>query len=310
MALKVAGFSPHIEFQIGIWASAPEGTDIQPQVKSVLAVVVLYRMAIDDSPVCNALRHALATNPLFAQTVDLLLLDNSPAPQTTDLPATYLHDPRNPGLAPRYNQALARALAAGHTWLLLFDQDTLLTQPYLDEVLHLAATLAPQPEIAVIVPKLVMNGGILSPNIPSFLPIDYTVHVQSCGVLGPLLRAYNSGALVRVAALQAIGGFPAAYPFDYLDHATFHRLQQQGGRIFVMHSVLQHELGEGLQHRPPNLPRLLGRLRGEVQFFAEHGTFRERWLHRIDLIRQSVGHARRGRFAQAGLRLRALFRLP
>jgi hypothetical protein len=47
---------------------------------------------------------------------------------------------------------------------------------------------------------------------------------------------YNSGALLRVKALQEMNGFPEEFLLDYLDHATFRILQNKGGRISIEHA--------------------------------------------------------------------------
>ena len=263
-------------------------------------------MSPEQSPSCRALVDALHHNQALAGSLHLLLADNSPAPHTVPagLPADYLHDGLNPGLARRYNQALDRALASGATWLLLFDQDTLTTPDYLAELLTLSQTVPP--EVAVIVPKLLMDGRILSPHPPRYREKLFPVTLASHGILSDHVRAFNSGALVRVSALQAIGGFPEDFWLDYLDHATFHRIQQAGGRIHLMHATLAHELSDARIDSIPSPARLLNRLSAEKRYYAQHGTWQERLLHRTDLLRQIVGWGRRGHFTQARLRLKAL----
>jgi hypothetical protein len=279
--------------------------------KPILAVVVVFQMTVEDSPTCRALTQRISSDPGFAAEVDLLVADNSPEPQTM-LPGflgTYLHDRANEGLARRYNQALQIAANNGAEWLLLFDQDTEPTPAYFEELITLSHRLKASPEIAVIVPKLIMDGRILSPHPPVFRKPAYEVTLASTGVLGKDLRAFNSGALVRVSALQRIAGFPAAYWLDYLDHATFHRIQADGGQIYLMESTLQHELSDAIPTKPVNPVRLLNRLKAEERFYREHGSFTERLLHRLDLLRQVVGWGRRGQFEQARLRWKALMRL-
>ena len=277
----------------------------------IQAVVVLYNMHFEASPTCMALQAAFLTQPDFADSVDLFLADNSKQPQT--LPpsfcGTYLHDGSNPGLARRYNQALKRATETGAEWLLLFDQDTKPTPEYLSELLQVSLTLEAQPEVAIVVPKLVMDGRIMSPHGPRYRGQAHPVGLETYGVFPGALRAFNSGALLRVSALQAIGGFPEEYWLDYLDHATFHRLQERGLQVFVMHAVLEHELSDARPNQPQNPVRLANRLRAEERFYAEHGSQGERLQHRFDLIRQVIGWGRRGHFAQAMVRLKVLLRL-
>jgi hypothetical protein len=93
---------------------------------------------------------------------------------------------------------------------------------------------------------------------------------------------------------------------DYLDHATFHLLQQKGYRIFVMHATLQHALHDAAVGAAPSHERLQGHLQAENRFFLEFGSPWEKSLHRLDLLRQVLGYGRRGQFHSAGLRLNLL----
>jgi GT2 family glycosyltransferase len=273
----------------------------------ILVVIVLYKMPLAESPTYRALRGALRERPELAAGLELLVADNSPEAQLpgVDFAGRYAHDGTNPGLARRYNEALGIARATGCEWLLLFDQDTRPTTEYFEELERFLLS-EPDPEIAVAVPKLVMDGRILSPHAPVFRKAAYEVTLASAGVVGQDLRAFNSASLVRASALDAIGGFPEEYWLDYLDHATFHRIQAAGGRIHVLQARLEHELSDAVPDRPVNPVRLLNRLRAEARFYREFGSLRERMLHRLDLLRQVVGWGRRGHFEQAHLRWKAL----
>jgi hypothetical protein len=154
-----------------------------------------------------------------------------------------------------------------------------------------------------------MNGRILSPHAPRFAPPKYD-STSTYGLAPSGVRAFNSAALVRVSALQAIGAFPTSYWLDYLDHATFHRIQVHGGRLFIMRSTLEHELSDARPDRPQNPARLLNRLRAEERFYSEHASPVEHFQHRIDLIRQIFGWGRRGHLDQAKIRLKVLLHVP
>ncbi len=277
----------------------------------IQAIVVLYKMLPQESPSLSALQAACATLPNCSDTLSILVADNSPAahPPPQSFTGTYLHDGQNPGLARRYNQALAEAVRIGATWLLLLDQDTQLTPRFVQELLSLAETLAPQPEVAIVAPRLVMDGRIMSPHPPRYRQEGVSVDAEASGLIEEPLRAFNSGAMVRVTALQAIGGFPEAYWLDYLDHATFHQIQQRGGKFFIMRSILEHELSNGRTDRPQDQLRLQNCIAAEARFYSDYGSRREYWENRIDLFRQIIGHSRRGRFAQARVRLKVLLNL-
>ena len=269
---------------------------------------MLYKMALAESPSYRTLVDAVQKVPELRASLSLLVADNSPEPQEPppDFRGIYLHDGANPGLASRYNAALNAALDSGAQWLLLFDHDTTLTPEYMAEMLALSRELAASPEVAIIVPKLMMDGRLLSPHTPRFRFTRQEPDTGTTGLFAEPLRAFNSGALLRVSALQAAGGFPEEYWLDYLDHATFHRIQAQGGRLYVMQSALQHELSDARVGVPQNPVRLLNRLRAEERFYTEHTSWHEHLFHRFDLLRQVVGWGRRGHFDQAMIRLRIL----
>jgi GT2 family glycosyltransferase len=219
--------------------------------------------------------------------------DNSPLPHRVEnhFAHHYRHDPSNGGLAAAYNYALAYAERNGFSWLLLLDQDTLLTGEFLNELLMAVETQALTRNVAVIVPKLEVRGEILSPSEHLFEFLGHQFRNQvavvsrdSTGIQQGRLTAYNSGSTMRVTALRAIGGFPAAFWLDYLDHAVFHALAAAGYHLYVLRSVLQHELAESdLNARP--LWRFRSVLKSQALFVRNAGSLRDRLLYRLWLLR-------------------------
>ncbi len=283
--------------------------------KRILAIIVLYKMQIAASPTCQTLAELLKKSPNLANSMDLLLVDNSPEPQ--DVPAglfpstvalTYRHDGTNPGLASRYNDALYQAARDKATWLMLLDHDTTLTRQYISQIETLSAQLASNLKVAAIVPKLITNRQMRSPHKPRFRQSSYHFDIKSTGLIDGILRAFNSGALVRVSALQAIGGFPEAYWLDYLDHATLHRIQVRGGRIWVMDAYLDHDMSvlrPGKHQDPANAARHNNQLAAERRFYSEHGSTSERFFHRMNLIMGAWYSVKKNRFAQAARLMRS-----
>lgn len=270
------------------------------KMKPILAIIVLYRMSLRDSPTYRTLHDIFVKDPRAAGLIDLVVADNSPEAQvvSSDFEGRYVHDGENPGLAKRYNDALAFATAEGSRWLLTLDQDTTLTEEYLRELLELADRLADEGRIAVITPKLVAKGRIFSPHAPTFQGARYKVGWDSVGVVGENVRAYNSASLVRVQALHAIGGYPMQYWLDFLDHATFTALQRAGGQVYVMRAILEHDASQA-NPETTSPARAENILRAEERFYREYGTPKEQFWYKVDLMRQVIGHGRRGRFAEA-----------
>jgi GT2 family glycosyltransferase len=268
---------------------APAEFASTPEPNLVYAVLVLYGLSPEESPafqsLCHVLRSACSGSTPFHA---LLLYDNSPSahplPESlpVGLPVRYRHDPTNPGLARPYQMALANAQAEGTPWLLLLDQDTVVTVAWLTEMLAVMWSQQGDGCVAAIVPRLLQDGVPLSPHSPMWhrgRPMDYTE-----GIKPPPLKVFNSGALLRVAALTACGGFPQEFPLDYLDHAVFHALEQRGGQIYLLAAPLEHQLsGKHLNvvEEFGHSPRLQATAAAESRFYRRFGTPYEKLRHTL-----------------------------
>lgn len=234
-------------------------------------------------------------NPALCERMGLLVYDNSPAEQPLTFDGngfgrfTYLHDPRNSGLAVAYNSGLEQAAQAGTEWLLLLDQDTELNDRYLQS---LFATIesSPAPSVCALIPILMRGEMVLSPqkvgrfHNRSVTP-DYT------GISPDQLTALNSAACLRVRAVQAIGGFPREYWLDLLDHVVFHRLQAAGGRVQVLDTTIQHQLSFLNMEQEMSLPRYVGVLEAEWRYVRETMAGGGILFHRIRLLKRALTYA-------------------
>ncbi|SNT27888.1 Glycosyltransferase, GT2 family [Granulicella rosea] len=278
----------------------------------VLAVIVLYRMQAEASPAYRSLRealNALAPELRFA----VALYDNSPVEHAPpeDFPCVYRHDPTNPGLAKPYNRALQLAKDKGAHWLLLLDQDTVVTPDYLEELTAAIEAVAGNAEVAAICPRLVDAGLVCSPIHPPTWGPPGAFPLEVTGIAPAAVQPFNSGALLRVDAVEAIGGFDTRFPLDYLDHATFAALQQRGGRIYLLRSALEHHLSsnEGGRTDPAFVARNLSMLDAEYRFYRIHGSATDRFLRRLRLLRAAAGRiVRRKEPGQTVRLLRAALR--
>lgn len=258
----------------------------------VTAVLVLYRMQLHESRCYQSLVHSLRTSGRAGE-VALFVYDNSPdagvapAEAAADgFPGTlhYRHDPANGGVAAAYNAGLAEARHSGSVWLLLLDQDTELTREYVDELL--SATHTVPGSVVAIVPRLLQNGLTHSPqNLPrlSHRPLG----PSAAGLLPVQVTAFNSGAALRVAALDS---FPARYWLDFLDHAVFHGLQAAGGRIWLLRAALEHHLSTEQLGVEASVARYRNVLLAERDFYREYGSVPDRVFYHLRRGKQTVGH--------------------
>ena len=264
-----------------------------PANPTILAVVVLYRMLAESSPAFTSLREIQRHGDAARSAVELMVCDNTPAQQTTPrgFVGEYVRFPDNPGLGRCYNTALEAARERGIPWLLLLDQDTTLTAEFVTELIAAASQYAAQMQVAAMVPKLVRGSVVLSPHHPPFLGPAIPIKAGFEGIWPGRLHVFNSGSTLRVDAVTAMGGFPAGYTLEFLDHATFSALQAQGGRIAVLRSVLQHDLSVyDPGHAAPELvPRQISILDAQFRFYKQFGSPTERLFLRLRLVRTALG---------------------
>ena len=290
---------------------------------SILAVIVLYQRDPAQSQSVSSLCHILNENAELAKQFSLVLYDNSPQPQSHALtavcPIHYVHDSANGGLASAYNFALVRAESEQRTWLLLLDQDTTLTRDFLFELVETAKTLPLSSPVAAILPKLTVNGVVHSPAIPflqqirrQFLPHTPPIGRDVVGVLQQRMCSYNSGSTLRVSALRAVGGFPAEYWLDFLDHAVFQALFIAGYRVYLMLATLVHDASYTDMSSVP-LWRSYNVLAAQMLYVKQNGNFLDRLLYRIWLLRLSKKLRRScpdPRVWKEAVREALLFRMP
>lgn len=267
------------------------------QAAHLTVVVVLYGQSPAESAALCSLLEAAAERPDAAQRMSLVVYDNSPRSQQASLPAQfetdYIHDAGNAGLARAYNAALARARTQGSAWLLLLDQDTRLSLQYMDELLETTAALGSSSEIGAIVPKLWAGTRLYSPEAPFLWQIrrqfsnrHHSVEENVTGMAAAPLTAYNSGAALRVSALEQMGGFPEDFWLDYLDHAVFQQLRLAGKRVWVMRTVLEQNLSHMDLETVP-MWRHWSVLAAQTRFVLQFGNAVDRLYFRWWLLKTS-----------------------
>ncbi|MGI8770600.1 MAG: glycosyltransferase [Acidobacteriaceae bacterium] len=209
----------------------------------ILAVVVLYKQRADESPTLRALLPRLGT--VAGLDIRFVLFDNGPEPaEPTSLAAgvEYHAADRNEGLAGAYNYGLRQAVTGGYEWLLTLDQDTELPAHFLQSMRDAAEELSDDESIAAIVPHLVDAGMPVSPVRVRFARIT-PIPAGFSGVPDGEARAFNSAALLRVSALQELGGFNPCFWLSFLDGWLHREFHLRGKKIFVLGSVhSEHKL--------------------------------------------------------------------
>ncbi len=201
-----------------------------------LAVITLYKLAPEDSSSFRTLQRAISQLDPSRGSVIVLLHDNSPSTVSEAELAPnvrYQHTCHNAGLSDAFNSALEMAMRENCDWLLTLDQDTDLPVDFLERICHAAELVSDDPAIAAVVPQIVGEDRMLSPNwfwagaIPVWFPKGFV------GVPNQPTFAFNSASTLRVSALRQIGGYNKWFWLDNSDAAVFHELHRYGKRIFV-----------------------------------------------------------------------------
>ncbi|MGY3777169.1 glycosyltransferase [Isobaculum melis] len=226
-------------------------------------VLVLYQRLLEESETYQSL---LSYEYLFESLqidYELLVYDNSLEKiNKANEKITYFHNPKNPGIAVAYNEAFSIGKKNQSSWLLLLDQDTQLTEAYLQELLLLSKT---EKKASAIVPKVFFGEQQISPVFAKnlrHLEEDVTI----TGLTNQKIMSINSGTLLSMAFMEKIGGFNPNFKLDYLDHWLFHQLAELNESIYVMNAHLQHDLSV-MNYKNVSLSRYQSILDAEVYFY-------------------------------------------
>lgn len=244
---------------------------------------------------------------------DNILEDNVPeslAEPSLPFAFTYHHAERNVGVAGAYNSAMQMARERSCTWLLLLDHDTSVTVEFLrgmaryadedadEEGVQDAAESSPQAGtvgqgIAAVLPFLYAGERVLSPRLWRFgrhepLPRPAQTYIEDRAIF-----AANSGTLLRVASLAAIGGYSLRFWLDYSDIYVFHRLHAAGYRVRIAADLaLQHEIAMQNYDRRMTPQRYAIYLAAEGDFLDLYRGPLERALHLLRLAARAVRQRR------------------
>jgi glycosyltransferase involved in cell wall biosynthesis len=238
---------------------------------TVTAVIVLYRMAPQQSP---AFRSVMASRQRLAAEdgeVRVLLWDNSPCEgMAHELPegVRYCADESNSGLAKAYNHALALATEHESEWLLTLDQDTAVPEDYFEKMAAAVQTSTRYAGIGAIVPQIAANGKQLSPNWFQFGAVPRWYRPGYKGVPRERVFAFNSAAMLKVAALRQAGGYGPRFWLDDSDAMIFSKLHEHGKRVYVSGNIqVEHEFSMKDMQRRMSPARYRNALLAETAFW-------------------------------------------
>jgi GT2 family glycosyltransferase len=237
----------------------------------ITMVVVFYKQNPEQSKTVQTLQQTLLVNKSSLDDIELIFYDNSPESQEISpsnfegIHISYVHDPRNLGIAVAYNYALMVAKENGSKWLMLLDHDTELTEDYFKEVLNLPEL---DENVVAVVPKIYCENTMISPVYShSLRPLQG--ERPAAGMQNQPVMAINSGALIYVPFLNELNGFNQSFPLDYLDHWLFFEIYNHGRKVWLLDVSLDHELSV-MDYSRVSLKRYQSILDSEVEFYQKY----------------------------------------
>lgn len=248
-------------------------------------VLVIYKSQLADSASFRTISAFLPQLRKYG--CDMIVYNNSPE---IDLPSgddyQVVTADSNRMLLGAYDYALALAHRQHHDWLLLLDQDTCVTTSYI-QALCQALTAGISDKVAALLPTFQCGKFNYPATYHPLLGQKWFNHPLQPGITDRCVAAFNSCALLRVKAIDDIGGFPAEYPLDNLDTAYLYRMYRRGWLMQIIPCSMSQELS------------LLN--------YAEHMSH-----SRYDMLIQSdlLLAREQGFLAQCMLKLRVFCRIP
>jgi len=207
-------------------------------------VIVLYKQKISESKSVTSLYDQILSLDLD---ISLLIYDNSPSPQKLEhaimnmVHVVYVHDPSNGGLVPAYNQGLLLAKSNAASWMLLLDQDTVLTADYFRRLLSALDASNHDHRIVAYAPHIIVRGKCVA---PSWFWMGIHRHIKRSwhGIALKPITSINSATTVSTSFMEAIGGFDRRFPLNYTDYWLYREIYSHGKMVMVLNCDLEHEL--------------------------------------------------------------------
>ncbi|MDT2528673.1 glycosyltransferase [Enterococcus raffinosus] len=234
-------------------------------------VVVLYNMTFSESSTIKSLNKLLTAHD-FSEIGKVVIFDNSAyasEPHGLEKRFLYYHSPQNVGLAKAYNYALKQGNPAAE-WLVTLDQDTTLTQAYLEELI---AESYKQPQsVAAIAPVIKDGKQQISPVRSDTLRPLHTELPKKNQRYSQDIMVINSATALRVSFLKKIGGYNEEFPLDYLDHWLSWRIFTGKKQINILSQTLQHQLSVLDYANHMNFSRYQAIIQAEKCYYSLYAT--------------------------------------
>ncbi|OOE14447.1 hypothetical protein [Fictibacillus arsenicus] len=220
--------------------------------------IVLYNQKIDKSITFISLYKTLKKNTELINHINkILVVDNSDNENISKynreklenlndevITVLYLGKRKNLGIAKAYNLAvniLEIENFSNNNWILLLDQDSTLTKELFLGFLQNDKEYMNN-NIGIVMPRVICKQKIVSPLLIK-TPFDFKEPSKNIkGIQKKRVTGINSCSFINLNAIKKINGFNEDFPIDYLDHITFWEIQNKGYQVYVLETMINHDL--------------------------------------------------------------------
>lgn len=210
-------------------------------------VTVVYNKNLQNSQTLKGLLNSFEL--LNKHNSQILIWDNSlnPLPQddiskltTTFTKINYIHCPQNEYLAKVYNNAIDTLLISNNNYLVLLDDDTIVTQSFFQEALDVVTK---NNEIDLLLPKIYHNKQLVSPSNYYHGHGVYLKNISSGVVAAKNKMAINSGMMIS-KKFFASTNFKYASALRNYGTDNYFMLQYSLKRksLYVLNTSINHSL--------------------------------------------------------------------
>ena len=211
--------------------------------KSLLVTIVIYKESLENTNAYKSILHSIDSGNLDID-ITVYIYDNSPESHriAVDVPnIVYIHNSSNPGVSVAYNSAYKYAKANGIGWILLLDQDTIISSNYIRRA---SLAIAKYGAKFLYAPLLYdQNGKMVSP-FHRLGKVAYPIRSNNisgvlssrrCGVI-------NSGIIISTQLYEYVGGYDDSISLDFSDVIFIERYARKVGCLIIIKEECKQNL--------------------------------------------------------------------
>jgi glycosyltransferase involved in cell wall biosynthesis len=186
---------------------------------------------------------------------------------SSNVTVSFQHNSKNPGIAVAYNCALKEATNLKKKWLVLLDQDSVLSSDFLIQLRNSFDAVQNDDSIVAIIPKVYHKQTLVSPSRLFCGVLNLSFKDPGYQKLYRNISAINSGSAISVDFLNGLSGFNEEFPLDILDHWLFYEIFLFKKGVFLNSATIQHSLS--LSEGPISCQRYKSVLSGEKKLYGD-----------------------------------------